>query len=130
MNKNKPYDDLRTLDIGDRFNVINGAWRGYVFERNGQKMAHIEATGTDFAVTGDEKLYFEKIGRYNHEIPDGTGHMTGRKDAEDFINDFEKEFGVTGKEAEEMYAAMVEVYEKILADSHLDKDEEYLPDRY
>ena len=50
------YTDLRTLKDGTAFYVKNGHWTGYVFVKNGDKYMHIDETGQDKLLNGDEGL--------------------------------------------------------------------------
>ena len=50
------YTDLRMLDDGTRFHVKNGGWIGSIFSKDGQKYMHIDETGADRLLTGDEQL--------------------------------------------------------------------------
>lgn len=50
------YTDLRTLSDGTEFRVRNGDWTGYVFSRNSEKYIHINKTGKDRRLTGQEDL--------------------------------------------------------------------------
>ena len=50
------YTDLRTLADGTKFRVRNGDWTGYVFSKNTEKYMHIDETGEDRKLTGEEDL--------------------------------------------------------------------------
>ena len=50
------YTDLRMLDDGTRFRVQNGNWIGSIFSKDGQKYMHIDETGVDKLLTGNEQL--------------------------------------------------------------------------
>ena len=57
----EPYTDLRTLPDGTHFEVVNGLWTGYVFERDGQKYMHIDDLEEDHKLTGKEDLIIDII---------------------------------------------------------------------
>ena len=50
------YTDLRTLEDGTAFYVVNGNWDGYIFVKDDKKYVHANTTGTDKEITGNEQL--------------------------------------------------------------------------
>ena len=50
------YTDLRTLEDGTHFRVINGECTGYVFSINDEKYVHVDATNREYKITGNEDL--------------------------------------------------------------------------
>ena len=60
------YTDLRELENGTRFRVLNGNWTGYVHSIDGEKYMHIDETNRDIKLKGTEdliiKVYNKKIG--------------------------------------------------------------------
>ena len=50
------YTDLRTLPDDTTFRVINGGWTGTVFSKDGKKYIHIDETGMEREITGNEEL--------------------------------------------------------------------------
>lgn len=58
---NGEYIDLRTLEDGTRFHVINGEWTGYVFSQDNEKHIHIDATNKDKKLNGNEDLIIKII---------------------------------------------------------------------
>lgn len=50
------YTDLRTLEDGTKFYVVNGDWTGYVHSINNEKYMHIDKTNKDIKLKGTEDL--------------------------------------------------------------------------
>ena len=59
MTKYAGYIDLRFLDPGTRFHVINGDWTGTIFSKGNERWFLIEDTGEDRKITGNEGLCVE-----------------------------------------------------------------------
>lgn len=106
--------DMRTLNNGIVFHVINGNWNGYIFSKNGKKYMHIYGLNDDRPLSGFEDLYIKIIGEYAHEKPDGTGHWIGSFNNEKWMSIIIQEFGVDTDTAQVMLSEMMKIYNKEL----------------
>jgi len=50
------YTDLRTLEDGTAFHVVNGNWDGHIFVKDDKKYVHVNKTGMDKEISGNEQL--------------------------------------------------------------------------